>query len=132
MARRKVLKKHKLYLLGVTAFFLIAIIIGTKTVYAYYHTSEPYSILSNYVGDFDNGAGDINIKLYKQVSAGRFTRIYDIPTGYNYDSTLTTCTIACDTNESSACHYSYDSTNRVFSVTSNEKVTCKFYFVPAS
>ena len=135
MARReknKSLKRQEAFIFGAIVIFLVTLVLSTKTVYAYYHNTEPYSILANYVGDFDNGSGDINIKLYKQTGAGRFTRIYTIPTGYNFDDTRTDCTITCDTNTSSDCYYSYDSTNREFSLTSNEKVTCRFYFVPSS
>lgn len=124
---KKCLKKNKTcFILGVVFVFLL--IFGIQVGYAFYNKSDAISILSNKVGDFDIGDGDINALIYKENDDGKFVRNHSIPAaGYKYDANLTTCTIPCDTNTSSSCHYSYNQTTGI-ELVSKEKVTCKFYF----
>lgn len=130
---KKLPKRKKAYLLIVISFFAFVLIFGIKTAYAYYHDSTSFSILANLIGDFDMGDGDINMMIYKENDEGKYIRSYAVPTiGYEFDDSLTKCTIACDTNTDSACYYSYDSVQNTFSLTSEEKVTCKFYFKKTS
>lgn len=126
---KKISKKRKVCLLSIIGFFVVILISGIEAAYAYYHTTASISILANSVGDFDMGTGDINMMIYKENDQGVFLKTYAVPSvGYKYDETLTKCTIACSTDSTSNCYYSYDHVNRIFSLTSDQKVTCKFYF----
>lgn len=123
---KKILKKKR------TCFTLVSLlvfllIVGIQVSHAFYNVSDAISILTNKVGDFDLGDGDINVMIYRENDDGKFVRSYSVPAiGYKYNSTLTTCTIPCDTNASSNCHYSFN--NSTIELNSKEKVTCKFYF----
>lgn len=122
------LQKRKAKLLLIIVFSLL-LISGIQISYAFYNSSSAISILANKIGDFDTGDGDVNIMIYRENDEGKFIRSYGVPAiGYVYNSTLTSCTITCDTNASSACHYSYDAESKEISLTSDQKVTCKFYF----
>lgn len=122
-------KRKKAYLFLIISFFACVLGFSLKTAYAYYHQSTSFSLLATLIGDFDMGDGDINMMLYKQNDEGKYVRSYAVPTiGYKFDDSLTKCTIPCDTNMESSCYYSYDSINNNFSLTSEENVTCKFYF----
>ena len=123
-------KKKKAYLFTIISFFAFVLIFGVRAVYAYYNDTASISILANLIGDFDTGDGDVNLMIYKENDKGLFTRTYAVPAiGYTFNDSLTSCTITCSNNDSSAdCYYVYDSDNKSFSLTSNQKATCKFYF----
>lgn len=124
--------KRRMFLFLLIGFFVIILISGGYKVYAYYHDSIASGILANKVGDFDTGDGDFNLMLYKENDEGKFVRVYAIPSDYYvFNDSLTSCTIPCN-DGSGACSYSYDSINKTVSLTSNEKVTCKFYFEQVS
>lgn len=124
---KKCLKRKNMSLV-LSLIFVFLLVFGIQVSYAFYNKSDAISILSNKVGDFDTGDGDINIMIYKENDDGKFVRIYTVPAlGYTYNADLTSCTIPCDTNSSSSCHYSYNNATGI-QLVSNEKVTCKFYF----
>ena len=129
MKFKKLSNKKRAYLLVVMSFFAFALIFGIKSAYAYYSDSASLSILANLIGDFENGNSNVNMVFYKENSQGVYVRTYAIPTyGYSFNEGSTQCTIPCDSDSSSECYYSYDETNKVMSMTSEQKVTCKFYF----
>lgn len=112
-------------------FILTIFVYGIKISYAYYHQeSDPINILANNVGDFSIGDGDINVIMFKENDQGQYVRTYSAPAaGYVFDNSKTRCTITCVKDDSSApCNYSYNESNRNIALTSNERVTCKFYF----
>lgn len=118
--------KKRIFIL---VFAIVLIVASFTFVNAYYNNTSSMSILAGLVGDFDTGDGDINMMFYKE-SDGKFVRTYAAPAlGYRFDDTLTDCTITCsNSNSSASCYYHYDSTNNTFSINSEDKVTCKFYF----
>lgn len=132
----------KACLLGVISFFAFALIFGVKSVFAYYYDTASLSILANKIGDFDSADGDINMLIYKETeeNSNVFVRSNYVPyVGYKLNTSLTSCTKPCDdsgglcsvtcgTDESSSCYYKYDDSTNTFTLTSNHKVTCKFYF----
>lgn len=125
---KNLFKKKKVVLLGIIGFFVIALALGVQKTYAYYHDDTSKSILANKIGDFDIGDGDINMMIYRENDEGKFVRIYSVPAAYYiFNSSLTSCTIPCNTDDG-VCTYSFDDVNRKFSLTSTQKVTCKFYF----
>lgn len=132
MKIKKLPKKRRNYLLVVLSFITLVLIVGVQSTYAYYHEENSIPILAALVGDFDNGDGDINIMIYKQSESNTnlYTRTYGVPSiGYKFNESLTKCTVStCSSSADSSCHYSYNADNKTFSLTSNEKVTCKFYF----
>ena len=122
--------KRPISLFIVIGIMAIVLGFGIKYAYAFYHISEYSGLLANQVGDFDVGDGDINILIYRETDEGEFARVHTIPSAYYmWDQSATTCSIACSNGETGDCRYSYDATNKYFTITSNKKVTCKFYFV---
>ena len=120
--------KSKVFLFGLISLFAVIVIISVKKVYAYYHDAITSLILANKVGDFDLGDGDINMMIYRENNEGKFVRIYAVPAAYyKFNDELTACTIPCN-DGSGNCEYTFDNTNRAFALTSNQKITCKFYF----
>ncbi len=133
------MKRNKTYLFGAMFFVAILLIICIEVTYAYYNdTSQSFPMISSLVGDFDSGDGDINIIIYKQTSKGGsdYTRTYGVPAlGYTYNEAKTTCTpdiCSKEGTDGKTCHYKYDEENKNISLTSNQKVTCKFYFDQAA
>lgn len=121
-------KKKKTVLFGVISLFVIVLILGVQKTYAYYHGFEDKNILANKIGDFDIGDGDINMMIYRENDEGKFVRVYAVPAAYYiFNDSLTSCTIPCNKGDG-VCSYNFDDTNRNFSLTSTQKVTCKFYF----
>jgi len=120
--------KHKVFLFLTISVFVVVLILGIQKAYAYYHDSVSKGILANKVGDFDLGDGDINMMIYRENEEGKFVRIYAVPADYYvFNDELTSCTIPCNDGLGN-CSYSYDANNRTFALTSNQKITCKFYF----
>lgn len=121
-------KENKKFLLIAISVFALLLIFGIQKTYAYYHSSDGKSILANKVGDFDLGDGDINMMIYRENDNGKFVRVYTVPAAYyTFNDELTSCTIPCN-GENDNCEYSFDETNRKFSLAGNQKLTCKFYF----
>jgi len=121
-------RKSKIFLFGLISVFVVVLIISIQKVYAYYHDSITEQLLANKVGDFDLGDGDINMMIYRENDEGKFVRIYAVPSAYYiFNDSLTSCTIPCNDGLGN-CEYSYNSANKSFALTSNQKVTCKFYF----
>lgn len=127
---KSTVSKKKLFFAFVFSTLLLTVSISIT--HAYYSNSIPMSLLATLVGDFDLGDGDINMMFYKENENHKYVKVFSAPAiGYTYDSTKTTCTIECsdyDTNPSANCTYKYNSSNNTFSVDSEDKVTCKFYF----
>lgn len=133
MNLKKLPIKEKAYLLGIISFFAFVLFFGIRAAYAYYNNSASISILANSIGDFDTGDGDINMMIYKENDQGIYVRTYAVPAiGYVFNNALTKCTITCSQDTTGNCYYSYDEENQVFSLTSDQKVTCKFYFDKAA
>ena len=130
----KKLTRNKLCLLIMIGFFSFLCVLGIKSTLAYYQTYESIRILANVIGDFDIGDGDVNGVIYKESDDGIYVRSYTVPAlGYVFNDSLTSCTISCSKTDPSAnCYYTYNSTNKEFTITSNKKVTCKFYFTKES
>ena len=127
---KKMPKRNKKYALGIMGLISLGLILGIQSTYAYYTDNDSIHILAAAVGDFDTGDGDINIMIYKQSenNSKLYSRTYSVPAfGYEFKDELTKCTIPCKEGDGT-CHYSYDKDSRTFSLTSKEKVTCKFYF----
>ena len=127
---KKMPKRNKKYALGIMGLISLGLILGIQSTYAYYTDNDSISILAAAVGDFDTGDGDINIMIYKQSENNKelYSRTYSVPAyGYEFKKELTKCTIPCTEGEGT-CRYSYNEKDRTFSLTSKEKVTCKFYF----
>ena len=119
---------RKVFLFAVISAFSVFLIVSIQKVYAYYHDSFLSSILANKVGDFDLGDGDMNMMIYRENDEGEYIRVYAIPASYYvFDDSQTSCSIPCNDGTGN-CEYSFDTTNRAFSLTSSQKVTCKFYF----
>ena len=131
-------KSNRFYFLTLLIMTLI-LIGGIQSAYAYYYKdTESLPILSNLVGDFDSGNGDINIIIYKEtgVDNEEFVKTYSIPeVGYSFNIDKLTCKnisgtkIICDKDNPNAdCNYTYDEGAKEINLTSNQKVTCRFYF----
>lgn len=126
---KKTLKNKNISLLVIIGFFAFVLIYGIQAVYAYYVDNASLSIIANLIGDFENNKGDANMIFYKQNDAGDYVRTYAIPAfGYVLNETATSCTIPCGNDPLSECYYSYNSSTQKISLTSNQKVMCKFYF----
>ncbi len=144
--KEKLSNKKRIYAIGVAIIFTLALVLGIKSTYAYYYSEASKSMLAIAVGDFEIGSGDINIMIYKETEKGtnKFARSYSVPAmGYKFDDTQTVCSLAngakitCTNTTAGAsaqegasndCQYSYDNESKKFTVTSNQKLTCKFYF----
>lgn len=127
---KKMPKRNKKYALGIIGLISLGLILGIQSTYAYYTDNDSIRILAAAVGDFDTGDGDINIMIYKQSEDNEklYSRTYSVPAfGYEFNDKLTKCTITCTADDPN-CHYKYNDSDRTFSLTSKEKVTCKFYF----
>ena len=127
---KKVTQKN-IYLFGIVSFLILAIIIGTRTVYAYYYRNTSFSnIVTGLVGDFYTGDGDINMNIYVMNNSGGYTKSDTIPvSGYSFNDTKTSCTSTCVKDATTtSCYYVYDGTNGTIAITSDAKVTCSFYF----
>ncbi len=132
-------KDNKFYFLTLLVMTLI-LIGGIQSAYAYYYYKNPESltILSNLIGDFDSGNGDINIIVYKEtgVKSDKFEKTYSVPEiGYSLNIDKTSCKspsgqiITCKKDNPDAdCNYTFDSDTKEINLTSNQKVTCEFYF----
>lgn len=126
--RKNLLGKNNVFLFGLISFFVIILVASISTAYAYYHNDISEGILANKVGDFDLGDGDINIMIFRENDAGEFVRVYAVPESYYvFNDGLTSCTVSCN-NDDGNCEYSYDAVNKKFALTSNQRITCKFYF----
>lgn len=125
---KNLINKHRVYLFLVISIFVCVLIFGIQKAYAYYHKSVSKGILANKVGDFDLGDGDINMMIFRENEQGKFVRVYAVPADYYvFNDELTFCTIPCNDGLGN-CSYSYNDNNRTFDLTSNQKITCKFYF----
>jgi len=126
---KQLTKNKKIYLLLVISFFAFVLVYGIQSAQAYYNDTASLKILANLVGDFENNKGDINMIFYKENDQGNYVRTYAVPSyGYTFNDSKTLCTMSCDTNETSECYYKYDENTKNISLTSNQKVMCKFYF----
>ncbi len=128
---KKMPKRNKKYALGIMGLISLGLILGIQSTYAYYHEEKSLPILAAAVGDFDTGDGDINIMIYKQSEDNNklYSRTYSVPAfGYEFNDELTKCTVTCSEDGEGNCRYNYNENDRTFSLTSKEKVTCKFYF----
>lgn len=153
MARMKknyLAPKNKKYYIGFIAFFVIALVIGVKSVYAYYYEDDAPSgnLFASAVGNIyeyiDKNNADIAIRIYKKVNSGSeiYTGQTDIPSGTG--PTKVECTngtsetkIQCDKSETvgngqtvTGCHYSYSTDNGTptIKIQSSSKAICSFYF----
>lgn len=133
------IKNNKFFLITVMSMITLILITGIQSAYAYYYKdSESLPIFSNLIGDFDSGNGDINIIIYKEtgVKNSEFVKTYSIPAvGYSLNLDKSTCKgssgqdIKCiKDSPNSECNYTYDENNKEINLTSNQKVTCRFYF----
>lgn len=138
---KKLTVKKKAYLLGIISFFAFVLFFGIRAVYAYYNITAPLSIIASKIGDFDTGDADVNMIIYKETGEGTnvFVKTYAVPAlGYSFNDDLTSCTKPCDDDKNANCHitcgknstcnYKYDEQTNIFSLTSDHKLTCKFYF----
>lgn len=136
---KKMSKRRKMSIYGVLLLFIMVLVIGIKSTMAYYEDVEAaFPMLAAAVGDFDTAAGDINIVIQKQTAKSSTTYVptYGVPSvGYSFNVNKTYCEnpttkakVTCSQGSSGACHYTYNANTREFSLTSNQKVTCNFYF----
>ena len=131
-------RSNRFYFLSLLILTLI-LIGGIQSAYAYYYNdADSLPILSNLVGDFDSGDGDVNIIIYKEtgVKNGEFVKTYGVPqVGYSLNEKETSCkspsnqVINCvKDNPNSDCNYTFNTDTKEINLTSNQKVTCRFYF----
>lgn len=114
-------------------FFAMVLIFGIRAAYAYYHSDDDASIVISRVGNFDN-SGDINIVVYKEqyYESGLedlYVKSYAVPEiGFELNTVL--CTISdCETTDSTEpCYYNFNPETFDITLSSDQKVTCKFYF----
>lgn len=139
---KKLSVKKKAYLFGIISFFAFTLFFSIKAVLAYYNKTTPLSILASTIGDFDSGDGDVNMMIYKETGKGTnvFVRSYAVPAfGYKFNDSLTSCLMPCsdddsayecsvECDENSNCSYKYNDEDKSFDLSSNHKLTCKFYF----
>lgn len=124
--------KNKKQLPIVVGVFVVLFFTGISMVLAFYNGAYSFPIISNKVGNFDNGNGDLAIVIYRQSnglseSSKEYKRVYGIPqVGFNLDHVE--CSETCTENQSDSCHYTYDVENNLYSLTSDKKVTCRFYY----
>lgn len=124
-------KKSKILPKNVILFVMI-FFIGIGLVYAFYNNSHSFPILSNKVGNFDVGNGDLGIVIYKQsnnfsATTPEYKRSYGVPNA-GYEFNRAECTSTCTTTPNNDCYYTYDEDTNKFTITSSKKVSCKFYF----
>lgn len=136
---KKFSTKNKYLFLSFMFVLTLLLINGIQSAYAYYYNnSGSLPILSNLIGDFDSGDGDINIIIFKENTVGGedFVKTYAVPAvGYSFDVERTSCQapsgqkVVCNKDDPNAsCHYTFNEDTKEFDLTSNQKVTCKFYF----
>lgn len=124
--------KNKKQLPLIVALFVVLFFVGIGMVLAFYNGAYSFPILSNKVGNFDNGNGDLAIVIYRQSnslsdSTVEYKRVYGIPqVGFSLNKVE--CTQTCTENQSDACHYTYDVENNKYTLTTDKKVTCRFYY----
>ena len=112
--------------------FVVLFFTGISLVYAFYHNSYSFPIFANKVGNFDGGNGDLAIVIYKQsndvdAETPEYKRVYGVPkVGYTLNNV--DCNVPCTESSNDSCYYSYDKISNMFTITSNTKVSCKFYF----
>lgn len=129
---RNLSKKNKVVMPLMLVVFVVLFFIGISMVYAFYHNSLSFSIIANKVGSFGSGNGDMAIVIYKQSNdldsaTPEYKQTYGVPrVGYILDTV--DCTATCTDNPSDSCYYTYNSDTNMFTITSDKKVTCKFYF----
>lgn len=121
------LRNRKIFI--ISCFTILLLILSVTFANAYYNSGSEIGILASLVGDFDTGDGDVNMMFYKQ-SGNDYVRTFAVPAmGYTFDDTKTRCTLECSNSDPTAsCYYSYNSNNKSFTLNSEDKVTCKFYF----
>lgn len=133
---KKLSKKEKMKQTTFVFAFFGLITFGVMTVYAFYHDNITFPILANKVGNFDGPKGDMSIVLYRQdneygAADPVYVRTKTVPQlGYQFNEAK--CTKTCSSNQSDSCHYTYDIDQNKFTVTSNERVSCSFYFTKTS
>ncbi len=146
---KKLTKKEKKYCISFVAFFVIALVVGIKSVYAYYYEedNQTTNLFATAVGNIyeyiDKGQADIAIRVYKKLGNG--SEIYvgqkEIPTNGQLNENLTKCystsvsaqDITCSkvddtslTSQNTGCHYSYS--GNTIKIKSTTKAVCSFYF----
>jgi len=102
-----------------TILFLLIVLStwGIKATYAYYDSKSAFSFLGTTIGDFDLGDGDINLMLYIEDDDGEYNLAKSIPLiGYILN------------NEKTNCPVEYILNNNQITISTSEKVTCKFYY----
>ncbi len=134
---RKMSKKNKFAVLGLMCLVIVVLVVSIKSTYAYYQTETPFSMLAASVGDFDS-SGDVNIVIWKQKTKGSkdYIKTYGVPSvNYKFVPDSTKCSnpttkvqVTCTNGTTGNCHYTYNETSKSISLTSNDKVTCNFYF----
>ena len=137
MKRKNLSKKEKECAFGLLTFFIVALIVGVKSVYAYYYDDDTVNtqMIASYVGDFYTAQGDISIDVYKKFIDLDGTAVYKKVDAVPNESTgpaTVTCTnpkskssVTCSTTDGD-CKYTYSSGN--FKLTSKTPVNCKVYF----
>ena len=126
---KKLSQNNKVSLFFIVSFFVVSIILCIKATYAYYNNSTSTSLIRSLIGNFYMGDGDVNIIVFKEDSEGEYVKSYAVP-AYGFELSNVSCTVqACETTNSNAnCYYTYNAQNNIISITSNQKVSCNFYF----
>ncbi len=141
------MKKRKKYV-GLILICSIALIVGIKSVYAYYYEdSESLNVVDTQVADiypsFEKSITsadiDMRVRVYTTVSSGVYTGSYNVPkngqikdvkcTNDNQapsSSNTVTCSNGSSTN--GGCYYIYDSVAGTITLENAGKATCSFYF----
>lgn len=112
--------------------FVMFFFVSIGIVYAVFNNTYSFPILSNKVGNFDIGNGDLGIIIYKQsndlnATTPEYVKSYGVPSA-GFEFNKAECTSTCTDTPNNDCYYTYDADTNKFSITSNKKVMCKFYF----
>ena len=141
-------RRERNCIIGLLVFFGIALLIGIKSVYAYYaDENDSRQMFAAYVGDFYVQQGDLSINVYQKVGSlnGVYKRVSAIPTNkepsrvacvkgeYTISGTTATAkdgaAITCSNGAGTgSCSYTYSATDGKIKLESSEPVRCKFYF----
>lgn len=126
--KKNITNKKNMCVLTVLSLLIVILIVGIKFVYAYYQVGSSSIFLATRIGDFDLGDGDINMMIYRENNEGDFVRVHSVPAAYYvFNDELTSCTVPCN-DSAGNCEYNFNNSTRKFDLSSNQKVTCKFYF----
>lgn len=133
------MRRKKNYV-GLIIICSIALIVGIKSVYAYYYEdSIALNVVDTKVADiypsFETKIAstdiDMRVRVYTTISTNVYTGSYSVPKGGTIKKVECTDNVTCTANTpsgTSKCYYIYDSTNGKITLENAGKAVCSFYF----